>query len=173
MTEKLKIRSNVKKRKPNYKRVQGHQFKKLSKLKWRRPKGKGNKVRRQRRGKSLMLQVGFKSPKEVRGLNKEGLREILVSNVSDLAQITKGCVAVISSGVGRRKKIEILNEVKKKNIKIAYIKDVELLIKNLTKVKKESKKKEKEVKKKEEDSKKTKSEVKAKKEEQKTSEVKK
>ena len=140
----LKVRAQVKKRKPTYKRVQSHQFAKLSETKWRKPKGLGNKVRRQRRGKPSLPQVGFGSPKDVKFLNKDGFQEVIISNVSTLKTIdVKTQIAVISSTVGAKKKLEILAEAKKSNIKIANVKNIESAIKSLTKdKKKETSKKE-------------------------------
>ena len=141
VSDKLKIRAEVKKRKPTYKRVQSHQFAKLSEVKWRKPKGMGNKVRGQRRGKPSMPQVGFGSPKEVRGFNKAGFKEVVVNNVADLSKVdTKIEIAVISSTVGVKKRLEILTQAKAKKISLANIKDIDIAIKANTKVKKENKK---------------------------------
>ncbi len=144
----LKTRAAVKKRKPTYKRVQSHQFAKLSEVKWRKPKGMGNKVRRNRRGKPSMPQVGFGSPKAIKGYNKEGFKEVIVNNVSELKNVnTKTEVAMVGGNVGAKKKLEILAEAKKANIKVSNVKNVEEKIKSLTKTSKkvEPKKEEKKV----------------------------
>lgn len=139
--EALKVRATIKKRKPTYKRVQAHQFAKLrNDTKWRKPKGMGNKVRRNRRGKPSMPEVGFKSPKLVRGLNKAGLSEIIVNNLSDLTKInSKTQVAVIGSTVGSRKKLDILNKAKELKLNISNVKSIEDSIKSLTKESKDKK----------------------------------
>jgi len=145
MVEKklLEVRSQIKSRKPTYKRVQANQFAKLKNkgASWRKPKGMGNKVRRGRRGQPSMPEVGFGSPKSIRGLNKDGFKEVIVSNVADLAKInTKEEVAVISRTVGSRKKVEILAEAKKLKLTVSNVKDVDETIKSLTKEKKVEKK---------------------------------
>ena len=62
---------------------------------------------------------GYGSPAEVRGLNRDGYREVLVSNVGDLENVNpEEDVAIIASGVGKRKKLEIMELAHKKNIKI-------------------------------------------------------
>ena len=138
----LKVRSIIKKRKPTYKRVQSHQFPKLNDGKWRKPKGMGNKVRRGRRGKPSMPEVGFGSPKSVRGLNKKGLIEVIINNSSELSNIdSKTQIAIIGSTVGSRKRLEILNEAKKLKLEIGNVKDIEKSIKALTKEKKVKKEK--------------------------------
>ena len=123
----LKVRSTLKNRKPTYRRVQAHQFAKLNhETKWRKPKGMGNKVRRGRRGKPSMPEVGFSSPKSVRGLNKKGFREVIVGNAADLAKIdVKEEVAVIGRTVGGRKKIEILAKAKELKVTVTGHKDLE------------------------------------------------
>ena len=136
----LKIRNAVKSRKPKYKRVQSRQFPKLSFPKWRRPKGMGNKVRRGRRGKPSMPQVGFGSPKEAHGLSKKGLSEVIISNPKDLESINpKTQVAVIKRTVGKKRKLEILKRAKELSLNISNIKDIEKAIKDLTKAPKEKK----------------------------------
>lgn len=122
--ELLAVRKEVKSRKPTYVRVQSNQFAKLrNDQKWRRPKGMGNKDRRNRRGHIGMLKVGYGSPKAVRGLNSKGLKEVLVSNIADLEKITsKEQVAVVSATVGGRKKAEIVKAAQAKKIAVANAK---------------------------------------------------
>lgn len=134
----LKTRIKIKSRKPTFKRFQSHQFAKLRKDdKWRMPKGMGNKVRRNRRGKPSMPTVGFGSPKAVRGLNRLGFVEVIVSNVADLAKVNqKEDTVVIASSVGKKKRLAILNEAKKLKLNVSNIKDIDTKIKSLTKVKK-------------------------------------
>ena len=146
-SEKLVIRTTIKKRKPTFVRRQAiRQFAKLKKSGWRAPKGMGNKQRRGRKGQPIKPTCGFGSPKEVRGLNKDGFKEVLVYNLKDIGKVQKGEVVVIASSVGGRKKLEILKEIKSKKLIVSNVKDVDLEIKKLTKEKKKEDKK-KEVKK--------------------------
>lgn len=140
----LTVRGSVKKRKPKYVRAQGNQFAKFREEKWRRPKGKGNKNRRGRRGHIGLLKVGYGSPADVRACDRNGLKEVLVSCVKDLDLVLEGCVAVISRTVGGRKKLQILEEAKKRKVSVANFRDVDAKIKSLRKEKKEKPKKEKE-----------------------------
>jgi large subunit ribosomal protein L32e len=140
----LNVRKQVKKRKPTYRRQQNKQFAKFKKdSAWRRPKGYQSKMRLGRRGHRAMPEVGYGSPKEVRGLNKNGLKEVVISNVVELKAVdTKTQIAVISKTVGGRKKLDILNEAKKAKMDIGNVKDIDKAIESLTKVpkKKETKK---------------------------------
>lgn len=142
--ELLKVRSLVKKRKPTYRRQQSNQFAKFKNdAKWRKPKGHQSKIRLRRRGHQGMPEVGYGSPKAVRGLNKEGLREVIVKNVADLKNIQSGDIAVIGGTVGGRKRLDILTESKKLKVNFANVKDIDATIKSLTKApkKKEATKK--------------------------------
>ena len=137
----LAVRKQVKTRKPKFRRSQANQFAKLRNTDtWRKPKGMGNKIRRGRRGQPSMPTVGYGSPAEVRGLGFSGLNEVIVSNVSDLDKITKDDIVVISRTLGAKKKLEVLNAIKSKNLKVANVKDIDKEIKSLTKEKKEVKK---------------------------------
>lgn len=150
MVEKKLIqeRAAIKKRKPTYKRVQSNQFARFRVVKWRKPKGMGNKDRRNRKGHVGMLKIGYGSPAAVRGLDKNGFKEVLVHNVADLLKVdVKTDIAVISATVGGRKRIDILTEAKSKKINVSKVKDFDVAIKALTKVKKETTKKETKVKK--------------------------
>ncbi|MFW5704482.1 MAG: eL32 family ribosomal protein [Nanoarchaeota archaeon] len=141
-TKLVEERKQVKSRKPTYKRVQANQYAKFANdEKWRRPKGKGNKDRRNRKGHIGMIKHGYSSPSAIKGMNKDGLLEVLVSNVSDLAKVdSKDKIAVISGTVGNRKKIEILKEAKSKSIDIANVKNIDDTIKALTKTPKKAEK---------------------------------
>jgi len=148
MVEKklLEVRKQIKSRKPTFRRQQINQFAKFKNNNaWRRPRGQQSKMRLKRKGHRKMPTVGFKSPKAVRGLNRDGLLEIVVKNVQDLKAIdVKTQIGVIGRTVGAKKKIDILNEAKKIKIQFANIKDIDKTLAQLTKtktVKKESTKK--------------------------------
>ena len=110
--EMLKLRKKIKKKKPIFIR-QDFQVKKLKK-KWIKAKGIHSKMRRKMAGHILMPNPGFGSPRAVRGLNKDGLLDVIVSNVNDLAKVKSGCCAVISRGVGMKKRIEIASRCRNK-----------------------------------------------------------
>ena len=162
----LAIRKNVKTRKPTFRRKQENQYAKFKNdSKWRKPKGRQNKVRLQRKGNIGMLKVGYKSPKAVRGLNGDGLREVRVENLKDLLKvdIKNNEVGVLSRTLGKKKKLEILKEALNKKISFSNAKDIKKeieKIENFMKDKKDKKKiKQEKVSKKVDSAKKTKDEV--------------
>ncbi len=134
-TKLLAVRKQIKSRKPTFRRSQVNQFAKLRNTNnWRKPKGMGNKIRRGRRGQPASPTCGFGSPVAVRGLNKDGFKEVIVNNIVELTNIdSKTEIAVISRTVGGKKKLAILNEAKAKKVSVANVKDIEIAIKALTK----------------------------------------
>lgn len=154
----LEIRES--KNKPKFTRQEYPVRKKLEE-KWRKPKGIHSKMRDKKRGKRVQPSVGYCAPKLVRGLTREGLRPLLIINLNDLTKLTQANVAVISSGIGMKKRIEILKKLKEKKIKILNIKDVEKAISSLTeKLQTRKKEKQDKLKTKKEEKKKIEKEVK-------------
>ncbi|MCX8179480.1 MAG: 50S ribosomal protein L32e [Candidatus Aenigmarchaeota archaeon] len=104
-------------KKPSFKR-HGTYVKRAIK-KWRRPRGRDNKMRKKEKSKGRRPSVGFGAPKSLRGLHPSGFREVLIANVNDLEKINKEKEAArISSKVGKKKRIEIINKAKELGIKI-------------------------------------------------------
>lgn len=130
---KLEIRTAIKKRKPTYRRRQSNQFAKLAKNDvWRRPKGMGNKSRRNRRGHIGMLKVGYGSPKSVRGTNRDGLFEVVIGNIEQLKLVdSKTQIGVISRTVGAKKKLAILEYALKEKLSIGNVGNISQKIEDI------------------------------------------
>jgi large subunit ribosomal protein L32e len=138
----LKVRNVMKKKKPTFRRQQSNQFAKFKNSdSWRKPKGHQSKMRLRRKGHRAMPSVGYKSPKAVRGLNRNGFKEVLVYNVFDLENVdNKTSQAVIARTVGGKKRLDILKKGQELKISFANVFDIDEKIKSLTKVKKVEKK---------------------------------
>ena len=105
-------------KKPNFKRQEWFRYKKLGE-KWRRPRGKTSKTRRYEKGKPARPSIGYRSPKETRGLHPSGYWDILVCNIKELENLDPATqVGRISSTVGKRKKEVMLEKAKELGIKI-------------------------------------------------------
>ncbi len=158
MERLLKLRKEIKKRKPRYVRQQYGYFPRLSNVaKWRKPRGIHSKILMRRKGHRKMPEVGYGSPKVVRGLNRFGKREVLVYNLKDLERIDKKSdIVVIASTVGKRKRLDILNKCKELKLDVSNYKNVEQVIEKIEKllVKRKEMKKLKEAKKLERENKK-------------------
>jgi len=141
MKESLKIRKELKSRKPNFVRGDFNKEKSKTRSKWKRPRGLHNKRRLKRKGHQKNPSVGFKSPKEVRNLTKNGLKPIHIYNINDLNKIKDNTyLPIISSKVGLKNKLEILEKCLSNGIAVSAIKDIKKFIeesKNKLKDKKE------------------------------------
>ena len=99
-------------KKPHFKRQEWHRYKKLGE-KWRKAKGKTSKRRRYEARKPAMPSIGYRYPKELRGLHPSGYQDVLVSNIRELEKLDPNTQAGrISSTVGKRKKIIIARKSK-------------------------------------------------------------
>lgn len=121
--DKLKLRNAIKKRKPTFERQYANVMKQF-KGSWNRPRGMHSKMRRGMRGKKLLPCVGFRSPVGVRGLTREGFILVVVSNISELQKVDpKKQIAVLASGLGMRKRVELLNKAVELKLNISNVKE--------------------------------------------------
>ena len=117
----LRIRRKIKREKPDY--LRPYWWTKI-RLKnrmdsWRRPRGIHNKMRKRKKGRPPLVEVGYGSPKKVRGLLSNGKRPVIVHNVEELEKIDKEKeIAVIASTVGKRKRLEIIKRAQELGIEI-------------------------------------------------------
>ncbi|WP_457548751.1 50S ribosomal protein L32e [Archaeoglobus sp.] len=118
----LKVRMRQKARKPEFRHPYAHTKLKLRDKSWRKPKGLHSKWRERYGGKwsgRILVNVGFGSPKAVRGLHPSGYDEVLVYNVKDLEKVDKERQAIrIASCVGMKKRLAIEEKAKELGIKI-------------------------------------------------------
>ena len=140
----IELRKKIKSKKPKFARTDSNKYK--FKNKWRKPRGLHNKLRLNKKGHIKKPSKGYRSPKEVRGLTKDGLRPMIVSNVNE---IKKDISIIISKKVGNKKKLHILEKAKDLNIRVINIKNVDETINKI----KEKKHKQKQITKKREEQK--------------------
>ena len=124
----LKLRKQMKRKKPDFVRQDFH--KKILRKKWKKPRGLHSKVRLMVKGKPRRISTGFRAPKKVRGLDRSGLKLILVKSLKDITKIEKEG-AVIGSYVGLRKRQELLKKLKDMGVKVLNIKDVDAYLKKI------------------------------------------
>jgi len=141
--ELLEKRRALKNKKPVFTRQDAHKKKKVG-WKWRRPKGSDSKMRVSRRGYKRCVTEGWGSPSLVRGLDRAGLKPVMVSSAKDIDGMDPEAEAVvISSGVGTKKRLEIIEKALSANITVSNYKDPKGFVEE-TRKGMEDKKKEKE-----------------------------
>ncbi len=117
--EYLEKRRSNKKKKPTFSRQEWYRYSKLKKGTWRRPRGIHSKARKNLKYRAPKVSIGYRSPKEVRGLHPSGFKEVLVHNVKDLEGLDPKTDAVrIAHGVGMRKRIDIEQKAEEKDIRV-------------------------------------------------------
>lgn len=122
----LEIKKELKRRRPEFVRQDSWLRKKLAnKPKWRRPKGKHSKMRERRVGKHSRVEVGYRSPVLVRGLTLTGFVPKLVHNLEELQKLNpKTEIAILSSTLGMKSKVEIAKKAQELGIKTNLKQDV-------------------------------------------------
>ncbi len=114
----LKIRNNIKKKTPNFKRQEWHRYKRLGKA-WRKPRGLHSKTRKHKGFRQKVVSIGYGSPARTRNLHSSGFKEVLVYNVKDLEKIDpKSQAARVGHSVGTRKRIVIEEKAEEKGIRV-------------------------------------------------------
>jgi large subunit ribosomal protein L32e len=149
----MKSQNRIKK-KMKFSRQDSHKKKKLGD-KWRRPKGLHSKMRLQKKGYKKIVKKGYGKDNKTKHLI-DGMKKVFVNNLKQLKNIDKKTEGIIiSSKLGAKKRIEIIKQAEKDNIKILNIKDTKDFVKKIEekriqeKERKAEKKKEKDKKKKE------------------------
>jgi len=118
------------KKKPKFLRQDVHKVKRLKK-KWRKPKGMHNKMRLGLRGHRKSPSIGYSNKKEIKGC-VGGLRPVIIKNVGDLNKLNKSCIAIISSKLGLKKRIMVVNKLKQMDVSVANL-DINEFLKKIEK----------------------------------------
>jgi len=114
----LEMRKNMKNRRPKFRR-QGYGIYPRIGDEWRKPRGRHSKQKHQSAGHAKKVKPGFRSPKLVRGMDKHGLIPVIVNSIVNIPLLKKEeHGAIIGGSVGNRKRLILLNELKKHGIKV-------------------------------------------------------
>lgn len=124
MKSLLELRKKLNAKRPSFLHYD-HQKRKEVGTRWRRPKGLHNKMRLGKWGKPATVNVGYRNPVAVRGLDQSGLTRVLVNTLSDLDGFDAKTQGVWLGSVGVRKRAVLLDACKKKNFKVLNFKSVD------------------------------------------------
>jgi len=81
--------------------------------KWRKPKGRDNKMRLKRKGYPKTVSIGYKKPQQE--------KPVLVYNLTDIKANSKA--QIILAGVGAKKKMKLIKYAQENKIKILNLKE--------------------------------------------------
>lgn len=116
--KKLAKRKQIKKRTPHFLREEWFRYKRIPNN-WRKPDGITSKMRINLKYRPSLVRVGFRGPKEARGLHPSGFQEVMIYNVTDLETIDPNKQAVrIGSTVGTKKRLEIAKKAEELKIRV-------------------------------------------------------
>ena len=114
-------RLRLKRRKPKFLRWLWWKFIKFqNNLKWKRPRGKDNKMRLKLKGYPPMASVSYSLPTDLRFLHPSGLVPVTITSAIELEKLDPSKhIVYISSRVGLKKRIELIRLAKEKGFKVA------------------------------------------------------
>ncbi|MGE0242335.1 MAG: 50S ribosomal protein L32e [Nitrososphaeraceae archaeon] len=116
--ELLEKRKRVSEHRPKFVRQESWRYDRLAES-WRKPKGKDNKMRLQVSGVPRLVKVGYRSPKDTRGLHPSGYTDNLVNNINDLLSLNSNKDAArIGHNIGKLKRGVILTKAIELGIKV-------------------------------------------------------
>jgi large subunit ribosomal protein L32e len=116
--ELIAARKKVSGRRPKFIRQESWRYDRLAEN-WRKPKGKDNKIRKQKSGMPAIVKVGYRGPKGARGLHPSGYTDNVIHNVNELVKLDpKKDAARLGHTVGRRKRMEIVAKANELDIKV-------------------------------------------------------
>ena len=118
----------IKKKKPEFTRYNSQYLSKLS-SNWRSPRGIHNKTKLKKKGHPKVPSIGYGSPKGIQGLYKSEFSYKLINSEKDLENLDKEYV-ILSSKLGLKTKLQLINKLKQLNVKILNIKDLDKFVKD-------------------------------------------
>jgi large subunit ribosomal protein L32e len=121
----IKLKEKISSERPDFKRSETHRFPRLGD-KWRSSKGIRSKMRLKKRGRSAIVETGYRGPVIARYLHPSGKVEVLVFRAQDLDSVDRLAEIVrIAAPVGARKRLEIIQAASARRITIVNIRSSE------------------------------------------------
>src|SRR3989344_5742373 len=128
MEKAVELRNARKAKKPRFRRSDAHRVPRLE-MKWHKPKGGDNKIRRKLRGHPRRARIGWGSPRDAYGLSPEGFEQTVVFTETDLKNVKDACV--IARTLGNRKRMILLKKAQEMKLKVLNFQDAAKAIKHI------------------------------------------
>lgn len=106
-----------------------NRFSRKKKQKWRKPRGRDNKMREKKKGKPKVVSIGYK--------RKDRKEYPLVKNINDLKGLDKNAKARMGR-MGNKKRVELIKLAKEKKVVFVNFNENKFLKKSKRKMKKKS-----------------------------------
>ncbi|MHA1410321.1 MAG: 50S ribosomal protein L32e [Candidatus Odinarchaeia archaeon] len=114
----LRLRKQMKQKLPKFIRQECWRYKRVHEP-WRRPKGIDNKVRKKRKGFIKMPDIGYRTPRKVRGFHPSGKKEVIITQVNELdAYNPEEYIIRISGKLGLLKKLDVYEKAEELGFKV-------------------------------------------------------
>jgi len=121
--ERLALKQKIKSKIPSFLRENYAALPRLKKAHWRKGKGIHSKARHGFAGHRNRVEPGYGTPAELRGIGKNGLRQVLVHNLNELEKISTQTEGAIIAKMGKQNKIVLIKRAQEKKIAILNIKN--------------------------------------------------
>lgn len=114
---------SVSRSKPRFLRWLWWKFPKFeNNLKWKKPKGKDNPMRLRLKGYPPLASMGYGTKSNLRSLHPSGLKPVVIHSVKELETLVPSRhIVYISSTLGLKKRLEIIEKAKVKGLKVANL----------------------------------------------------
>ena len=113
----LRTREKQKRKKPNFIREESWRYKRIGSS-WRRPKGLDSKMRLKLKNRPKNVEVGYRSPRAVRGFHPSGFEEKLVFTVKNLDKVDPNQIVRIGHTVGSKKRLKIVEKAEELGLRV-------------------------------------------------------
>ena len=117
----MELRKTINKKRPSFRRVESWRHTRV-KDPWRKARGIDSQTRMKTKSGVKSPGIGYRNPKNVRGLHPSGFQEVRVENVKDLENLSNKKHALkISSTLGAKKRMALIDYSKRKGFRILNI----------------------------------------------------
>ena len=117
----MELRKKMKKKKPKFRRVESWRYKRV-KDSWRKARGIDSQTRKKTKSGVKSPNVGYRTPKDIRGLHPSGYEEARVIHEKELEELDPKVHAIkIARRLGARKRMDLIDTATQQGFKILNV----------------------------------------------------